>query len=49
MYLPLDKLMQPSSDITGRTLKEMQSGGSDSTSRSPDTVRRRSTIRQGDR
>jgi membrane protease subunit HflK len=48
MYLPLDKLMQPSSS-TELTPKEMQSGGSDSTSRSPDKVRRRSTIRQGDR
>jgi membrane protease subunit HflK len=48
MYLPLDKLMQSSSS-TELTPKEMQSGGNDSTSRSPDKVRRRSTIRQGDR
>ena len=48
MYLPLDKLMQPSS-LSELTPKEAQSGGSDSTSRSPDPVRRRSTIRQGDR
>jgi membrane protease subunit HflK len=49
MYLPIDKLLQSSSDFTPRMPEEMHSGGSDSTSRSPDTVRRRSTIRQGDR
>ena len=49
MYLPLDKLLQPSSDLTLQTPEEMRSGSADSTSRSPDPVRRRSTIRQGER
>jgi membrane protease subunit HflK len=48
MYLPLDKLMQPSSDIT-QQLPESLNSGVKSTSRSPDPVRRRSTVRQGER
>jgi membrane protease subunit HflK len=48
MYLPLDKLMQSSSDSTRQAQEESQSGAS-ARSRSPEPVRRRSTIRQGDR
>jgi len=48
MYLPLDKLLQPSTDIT-QQLQESLNSGVKSTSRSPDPVRRRSTIRQGER
>jgi len=48
MYLPLDKLMQSSSDLTKPTPEESSTGAS-ATSRSPDPVRRRSTIRQGER
>jgi membrane protease subunit HflK len=48
MYLPLDKLLQPSSDITQQS-PEALNAGVNSISRSPDTVRRRSTIRQGER
>jgi membrane protease subunit HflK len=48
MYLPLDKLLQPSPDIT-QQLQEGLNSGVKSTSRSPDPVRRRSTIRQGER
>jgi len=48
MYLPLDKLLQPSTDIT-QQLQEGLNSGVKSTSRSPEPVRRRSTIRQGER
>jgi len=48
IYLPLDKLMQSSSDIT-RPTSEESSAGASATSRSPEPVRRRSTIRQGER
>jgi membrane protease subunit HflK len=48
MYLPLDKLLQPSPDIT-QQLQEGLNSGVKSTSRSPDPVRRRSTVRQGER
>ncbi len=48
VYLPLDKLLQPSSDFTLQTPEETHTGV-ESTSRSPDPVRRRSTIRQGER
>jgi membrane protease subunit HflK len=48
MYLPLDKLMQSSSEMTKPTPEESTAAAS-STSRSPDPVRRRSTIRQGER
>ncbi|MGB7931045.1 MAG: FtsH protease activity modulator HflK [Gammaproteobacteria bacterium] len=48
MYLPLDKLLQPSTDIT-QQLPDSLNSGVKSTSRSPDPVRRRSTIRQGER
>ena len=48
MYLPLDKLMQQSSDSTPRTPEEMQTGNETSTAPT-ELVRRRSTIRQGDR
>ena len=49
LNLPIDRLLQPSTDFTLQTPDEMHSGGTDSTSRSPDPVRRRSTIRQGER
>jgi membrane protease subunit HflK len=48
MYLPLDKLMQSSSDLTLQTPEETQSGGL-STSRSAQPLHRRSTGRQGAR
>jgi membrane protease subunit HflK len=48
MYLPLDKLMQQSSEFTLHTPEESGTGSA-SSSRSAEPVRRRSTTRQGDR
>ena len=48
MYLPLDKLTQALPDASTRAEKESESGVS-AKSRSPEPVRRRSTIRQGER
>jgi membrane protease subunit HflK len=48
IYLPIDKLLQSSTDLTQESSDELRTGVK-STSRSPEPVRRRSTVRQGER
>ena len=48
MYLPIDKLLQPSSDV-GLQAPGASGTGAEATSRSAEPLRRRSTVRHGER